>query len=366
MTKYHYYLILASILLLSSCQSIEQLSIDYMIPGEISFPATLKRVAVVNNMPEIPDNKLIIKEEDQKKTENELARISSYYNGNAAITTESLAESLADGNYFDEVIICDSALRKKDVLPRETTLTEEEVNKLVRDLNVDFLIALENIQISAIRKISYLPDFNAYYGTVDAKVYPTIRLYLPGRKGPMATINSNDSIFWEETGTGEAYVRSRLIKQTDLIQQASEFAGAVPVKQLLPYWHTAYRNFFAGGSVNMRDAAVYAKEENWAEAVKLWKKNYETSKGKLRMYSAYNAALGYEMQDNLEEAVKWAEKAQALARQIDKVDEIPANKLTAEGVPNYLFTSLYLTELQKRKEDMGRLNAQMKRFGDDF
>ena len=40
-----------------------------MLPAEVSFPATLKRVAVVNNMPNVPDNKLIITEEEQKKRE---------------------------------------------------------------------------------------------------------------------------------------------------------------------------------------------------------------------------------------------------------------------------------------------------------
>ena len=51
---------------MGGCQSIEQLSIDYMLPAEVSFPAVLKRVAVVNNMPDVPDNKLIVSEEEQK------------------------------------------------------------------------------------------------------------------------------------------------------------------------------------------------------------------------------------------------------------------------------------------------------------
>ena len=35
-------LLLMGSLLLGSCQSVEQLSIDYMLPAEVSFPATLK------------------------------------------------------------------------------------------------------------------------------------------------------------------------------------------------------------------------------------------------------------------------------------------------------------------------------------
>ncbi len=41
MTKYHYCLLLMGGLLLGGCQSVEQLSIDYMLPAEVSFPAIL-------------------------------------------------------------------------------------------------------------------------------------------------------------------------------------------------------------------------------------------------------------------------------------------------------------------------------------
>ena len=364
MAKHYYYLLLSGMLFLSSCQSVEQLSIDYMLPAEVSFPPTLKRVAIVNNMPEVPDNKLIVSEEAEKKEENEIARLTNYYNGDARLTTEALAEALANENYFEEVVICDSALRSKDITPRESTLSREEASKLIQDLDVDFLIALENIQMRSTRKISYLRDWGAFYGTVDVKVYPTVKIYLPNRKGPMVTINNNDSIFWEEMGNGEASVRARLISENDLIKQASEFAGTVPVKRLLPHWKTANRYLFQGGSVNMRDAAVYAKEGNWAEAVQLWKKNFEAKKGKQKMYSAYNIAMGYEMQDSIDTATEWALKAQQIAREISKVDKKEKDEISDSTISCYILISLYVDELQERKEGLTRLKAQMNRFNE--
>ena len=105
----------------------------------------------------------------------------------------------------------------------------------------------------------------------------------------------------------------------------------------------------------MRDAAVYAKEENWSKAVELWKQTYETKKGKQKMYAAYNTALGYEMQDSIDTALEWALKAQTLAREIH------------DGtISYYIFISMYVDELEKRKEGMARLNMQMNRFDDDF
>lgn len=364
MAKYHYCLLLTVLLLLlDSCQSVEQLSIDYMLPAEVSFPATLKRVAVVNNMPSVPDNKLIVKKEEQKKEENEIARLTDYYNGDAAIATESLAKTLAGENYFEEVVICDSALRGKDINPRESTLLQEEADELIRSLDVDFLIALENIQMRSIRKISYMPDWGVFLGTVDIKVYPTVRVYLPNRKGPMVTISGNDSIYWEEAGNGEAYVRSRLIKEKEMLKQASEFAGTIPVKHLLPHWKTDNRYLFSGGSVNMRDGAVYAKEENWAEAIKLWKQAYDTKKKeKQKIRAACNIALGYEMQDSIDTALEWALKAQALTGEKGENNQKDTAELSGDMFSYYLFISSYVNELQKRKEGMTRLSMQMIRF----
>lgn len=54
MTKYSYSLLVCCVLLFSGCQSIEQLSIDYMLPGRSQLSVRPRRVAVVNNMPPIP------------------------------------------------------------------------------------------------------------------------------------------------------------------------------------------------------------------------------------------------------------------------------------------------------------------------
>ena len=219
MTKYSHLLGICCALLLGGCQTVEQLSIDYMLPAEVSFPPSLKRVAVVNNMPSIPDNKLIVEETDEKKKdETEIARKTKYFNGNSKITTEALAEALANENYFDEVVICDSMLRANDMIPRESTLSKSEVESLIESLDVDFLIALENIQLRSLRKIEYLREWGVYAGTIDVKVYPTVKVYLPNRNGPMVTINTNDSIFWDYAAPSIAQAGAGLISETEMLK----------------------------------------------------------------------------------------------------------------------------------------------------
>ena len=153
-----------------------------------------------------------------------------------------------------------------------------------------------------------------------------------------------------------------------MLKEASEFAGTVPVKYMLPHWKTASRYLFTSGSVNMRDAAVYVRENDWERAIALWKQTYEKKKkGKQKMYAAYNVALGYEMQDSIQAAEEWALKAQKEAYDIDKIEEKKKQGgIDVSDVPNYFAVTRYLGELQERKEGMTRLNVQMERFKNDF
>lgn len=363
MAKYYHYLLLSCLLLLAGCQSVEYLAIDYMLPADVSFPPSLKRVGVVNNMPEVPENKPILAKE-KKKDDFEIARKVDYYNGNATIATETLAEALADENYFNEVIICDSALRTGDITPREAMLSQEEVNRLVDNTDVDFLIALENVQIHTTRKIKYMRDWGVYYGTVDAKVYPTVSVYLPNRGTPMVTVNSKDSILREEAGNGP-FVQSHLISEEDVIKQASEFAGTIPVKKLLPYWKTASRYLFCGGSVNMRDAAVYVREKQWETAIDLWKQTYATKKGKKKMQAAY---VGCRLRDagQHHHCCRLGFESTSRSTHCGRRRQKDLTHLTQADLPNYVLTTLYVTELKEREEGLARLNMQMQRFNNDF
>ena len=366
MTKYPYILFVLLLASFSSCQTVEQLSIDYMLPAEISFPNELKRVAVVNNVSDTPDNTLPPKD-NTIKNKNELSRAVAYHEGQPALTTEALAKAIAEQNYFNEVVICDSALRARDFTPRESTLSQEEVQTLAQFLDVDCIISLENLQMKSTRVLSYIPEWNTYYGTLDTKVYPTLKIYLPGRKSPMVTINTHDSIFWEEYGNTEGFVRSRLPDERQMIREASEFAGSVPVNRILPYWKTANRYYFINGSVAMRDAAVYVKENEWEKASKLWEQAFKAAKNdKKKMRAAFNLALYYDMKDSVEEAHKWAVTAQELARKIDKIDTLKRNDIDLSEIPNYYLTSLYVNELKERSNGLGKLKGQMSRFNEDF
>ncbi len=355
------------LLTLGSCQSLEQISIDYLQPADLSFPPHLRKVAVVNNTGKAPDNELITATEKIKEEMPVISRATAYAHGDPRIAIESLAEEIARQNYFDEVVICDSALRADDKLARESTLSREEVRQLASDLGVDVIIALENLPLKATKTVRYLDEFNCFQGAVDVKVYPTVRVYLPERSRPMTTLHPTDSIFWEEFGGSAVEAANSLIPDKLMLEEAAAFAGSVPVRHLVPIWKKGVRYLYIGGSVPMRDAAIYVRENSWDNAYELWNRTFESSKSqKKKMQAAFNIAVYYEMKDSLAKAEEWAEKAQQLARNIEKKSVADSARDIIDEGPDYYLTSLYLTELKERNAQLPKLKLQMSRFNDDF
>lgn len=335
-------------LLVCSCTTLNQVSIDYLKPAKVNFPEQIKKVGIVNNTISIKDDSSIEKKTNLDGTSS----IYANFQGDAKATCDQLSKSIAAANYFDEVIICDSALRENDHFTRVQELSKDEVNKLSKDLGVDMLIAIEDITIKTIERHEQQPV--VYRITMDVTVEPTARIYIPSRSKPLVSITPKDSIFWEGLGGTEVQAKKTLIQRDKLIDEASRFAGELPVKFILPVWSKAPRYFYNGGSFELKEAGIYVKEEAWDKAYQLWEQAYNNSKKKVQFYSAFNIALYYELTDNIDKAIEWAEKAKKL------IANYPTDS------QNSTIVELYLSTLMERKSEIQVLNIQMNRFKDNF
>ena len=314
--SYSLVFIVLFLLTLGSCQSLEQIPIDYLQPADLSFPPQLRKVAIVNNTSDAPDNKLITETEKIKEGTPLISRATAYANGDPKTATESLAEEIAQQNYFDEVVICDSALRANDKLARESTLSQEEVRQLASNLGVDFIIALENLQLKATKTVRYLDEFNCFQGAVDVKVYPTVKVYLPERSRPMTTLHPNDSIFWEEFGGTAIEAATRMIPRQADAGRSGSIRRNGSGEKYCPYLEKKEHGIFI---LVVRFLCVtlpfmYAKIHGTTHTnfgVRL-SKVPRTKRKKMR--AALNIAVYYEMKDSLAKAEEWAEKAQQLAK----------------------------------------------------
>ena len=363
MKKYHYTLLLLT-LLVSSCVSVDQMSIDYLQPAKVNFPTVIKAVGIVNNT--IVNNDKSVKE--KRDNYNRLLSSEVTFQGDAKVTTESFAKNMAAANYFDQVIICDSALREKDHFLRNPELTTDEVKQLTADLGVDMILSVEDITIKTINKT----EDHGYFlrKTIDASISPLIKVYIPTRSRPLLSATPEDKIFWDGYGKTIEEANHDLIKEDSLIKESSEFAGELPVKYLLPTWNTASRYYYTNGSLELRDAAVLIRENSWDDALKLWQLANNQKSKKIKMRTAFNIALYYETHDDIEKAVEWAEKANQIVLDKENKKKKPTEKkesLTRDNYSeDYILTTQYLMVLKERMNAIQSLKLQMERFNDNF
>lgn len=220
-------------LVLTSCGSLQTISFEQLQAADVSFPDAVRNVAVVNNMP-------VYKVGDSHDV------ISMELKGDGKTAAEALAEEIANANYFEQVIICDSALRGQDTELREDVmLTQDEVQKLAADLGVDLIFSFDRLDIHTKRGALFIDTFDGGFSVdaVDGIVAPVIRIYIPSRERPMLSFSKQDTISWEIEPT---------LSDKKIVKEASEYAATMPVNYLLPHWREVSRFYFDGG--NVRDA----------------------------------------------------------------------------------------------------------------
>lgn len=362
MKKFDFIFIWAFVLIFHSCQTYSVISIDYLVPAEISFPQQIKRVGIVNNVSALPGRERAYDGLDSIVLVKSEGLIEKYtLNGDPRIATESLSEALAAESYFDEVIIYDMPLQSGGD-KSAPHLSKAEVEELIEELDVDMLISLEEIHIKVHRVVHPLDNIG-FLGSVDAKVFPKISLYVPQRSTPFMMINGNDSIFWEDIERSKTDARTKIVPDRQLISEASDFAGGIPVKYITPRWNTASRYLYSGGSSQMRDATFFTQKREWDKALPIWQTIFEQQKGKKKLRAASNISLYYEINDDLEKAYEWGQKALELAKISDRITE---KDTVMTDITDYARIWYNQLDLVERRDQFMKLKMQMDRFKNDF
>lgn len=316
---------------LYACSSIQTLTFDQLVPAQMSLPEQVKAVAVVNNMPSVPEPK---------------ANLLTFgvLNGEGKATSEALAGALADSRYFNQVIICDSALNSASVSGAGfRTIPFEEVKSLTAELGVDALISVDRVFVENEKKEIRYSDMELPWPYLQTKVTPVVHVYSPVRAKPIFSLSVTDSLMcdWDHVPSDKL-----------LLKDVADIAAEMLCRRLVPYWEQTERLYFAGGCVEMRDAAVAVDEGDWEEACREWQELYARRKqGKMKGRAAFNMALGQEMQGNFEEAEQWLRKA---------------GEYMPEGSADKKLWDFYAVKLRKRMDEHFRLKTQMGRFGNNL
>lgn len=311
----------------ASCVSVQTIAFDQLCPAKFSVPEQVKSVAVLNNMPSIPEAK------------GNVATLGNL-NGDGKQTAEAFADALADSKYFNQVIICDSVLNEEQLSDTEIrSLPHEDVIRLAQDLGADMLFSLDRVFLQNEKKSVIYPGLTEPWPVIVTRVTPVVSVYSPMRTRPLQVIVPRDSIEWN---------LDRMPSDRELLRYVAELSADVLAHQVVPYWERTERLYFAGGCVEMRDAAVCVKEGDWEGAKALWLSLYEHRKSeKVKARAALNLALASEMLDDLEAAQQWLDEAKKRIEPGSDEDRV------------YKYFTL---KLEEKRMGFPHLQIQMKRF----
>ena len=308
--------------LFSACTTLQTISFERLQAADVSYPDQVRTVGVINYAPQ---------------DEQERDSILGLWNGDGMVTVESLAREIAATDYFNQVVVCDSALRPVG-MGNEEILPMSQADSLIQAVGVDMLFAVEQVRIELKEGSLFHTELMVDVPAVDGVITPLVRAYVSGRNAPLFSISKTDTICW---------VVSPELTFGQIMQEASDFAATLPVSYLLPHWKEMNRYYFDGGNMEMRDAGVYIREQNWEGAAALWQKLHDGRKGKVKMRAAYNLALNYELQGDYERAKEYLDTALSLA---------------SEGSWEHQLIEYYRLQLDEQARENRMLQIQMKRF----
>jgi hypothetical protein len=318
------FFIIGLIGLFTSCVTVGTLSYDRLQAADVNFPEQVRSIGIVNNMP------------PSGMTGNRSADV---LEGDGKVMAESFAQAIATTEYFDRVVVCDSSLCTSASLATGTEgLLPAQVDSLTQALGVDMLFSLNRVTIELKENSFFVPGLPAPISVIDGIITPVVQVYVSGRNTPLFSVSKSDSIYWEVTPT---------LSVEQVVKESSEFAASIPMKHLLPYWEEMTRFYFDGGNAEIRDAAIYVREEDWDAAAELWRSVYGQKKGKCRIHAAFNLALYHEMKDEFELALAYLDEA---------------FKLSEEGTSERAFIQYYQMQLQEQAKKNKNLQIQMNRF----
>lgn len=303
---------LASVLSSCSMVTLDVVQVDQLMPASLSFPNTIKKVGVVD--------RLHITQADQKN--NPLAYDTSLF-------AELVGEQLAEADYFDDVVLCDSNV---SYLDRQDSLfyplSQEHVQDLTNDLGVDMLVTIDGAQAKVINTMMQL------WVQVEGRA----KVYVPSRSNSLLNIVVKDTLTWDNVS---------YLSVDDLRNDAMTYTGEKIVQRLAPYWQSVDRYYYNGGNAALRDGATFAKKGDWEQASTIWQNALTGTKGTLHQQLQFNLAVAKEMQGDVEGALS---DCQQLQKTVPTTSEL------------YLVTTHYVKNLTDRAEKMQRLDLQMKRF----
>ncbi len=338
---------LFSILFFSSCAGIQYMSIETREPAQVTLPTGVKSVLVVNNVVQQPDD---IGHNIKRLGKNQTDRTKASADSVAIFYTEALSQFLDEEEYFDAVKYYEKPLRSDNDFWQEVPISPETMNELRNATATDAIISLDKLVLQT-DWADFFRQEGYNYASMTGKIHSVIRVYLPSMEGKIPVVQFTDSMKWEgyDIRDGRAYADLIIPSQEEAMKQLAVFSAEKMTKVFSPHWENQDRWYYTQMSSKMREGEMFAKSNQWFNAIEKWKESYEKEKNKLNQAkAAHNIALGYEMLDDMNSAYEWATTAADLFQQSTTTGSLERRR-----------SVLFRNEIERRRDTSNKLNMQV-------
>lgn len=296
---------IVSLMLLSSCVTLNEFPIEVFQPAKIVLPAEIKNVTLVSrNMKYTNDTLQNYYAKDYKRIKD----IQSTINIDSLTVHacfDSLAMKLQAQNRFNKITILTYSSLPVQYATNINPPSKKLIQKIASETKADAMILLD--MYSSFYSIFPNPDNNRSIAKVITASIWTI--YDPSKFQIIDHTSLVDTIYWDGLDESESYSASRIPNKKAALKIAAGLAGVNYSKNIVPNWVKVYRNTLSCNQADFKKAAELAKKNSWDDATALWKKYAESRNKRYKMQALFNMAIASEMNGAVEAATELISKA---------------------------------------------------------
>lgn len=349
--KKHFVFLLMSLFAFATLSYGERLftSLDVLRPAKISFPTAADKILIINNSPVQPRDYGHRTEFFDDKARNVVENADSL----SIFCVSALAEELSDKYFFKSVVLHQNSTNKSNVFFSLKPLPVDTIKKLCQQYNTNVVLALDRIKVIDAVTDYFINDQGVsgkpYVSTIEAKYETVWSVYYPPESPNRNSFILRDTLYWENEAVDKRLIHTGLPKRYDALIDGALYTGRNTVNKLVPWWDKVDRYFFTHNSAKMKQAmdSVYVK--NWTAAIEIWKEALNTSRNNsVKALAANNIAVCYEITNDVESAIKYAQEALSFVSEAVFTD-FETTKTIAD----------YISSLSVRKEEIEILKEQL-------
>lgn len=301
------------VVLISSCKT-SSIIVEVLKPAEITVPAEIKTLAVVNRS--------LAPKDDQVNTviEGLLTGEGIFVDRQASERCVfGVADALSSSPRF-KVTVPNGLNLKGTGTPRfPEPLQWNDVTNICKEYNADALILLETFDSNVSRRhgtrerTKKVDDKEVKYiehnANLDIGIEAGWRIYFPKGKRIIDQNVFTDYKYWDAKGKSKDEAKRRLPNPREAVKEAGHFAGTQYAFRISPMWVNVSRKYYIKGPDEFESAKYNVKSNDWDGAKRIWENYLNDPDPVIAGYATYNMALAYEINGDLDTALEFAKKA---------------------------------------------------------